>query len=158
MSISNFGNVDDLTDEQIAEFKEAFQIYDKDSDGLINLEELETVLRSLGSNIAEHKLKTFFQSLDLEENGSISFKEFLILMASQVNDVIEESDLIDAFKTFDPENSGKISAQELRTLLMSCPEFRDDSEIQDILEQADVEKTGQVDYYEFIKLVNSSCK
>lgn len=37
---------DHLTEEQIAEFKEAFQIFDKDGDGLITTKELGTVMRS----------------------------------------------------------------------------------------------------------------
>jgi Ca2+-binding EF-hand superfamily protein len=38
-----------LTDEQIAEFKDAFSLFDKDGDGSITLEELATVMRSLGT-------------------------------------------------------------------------------------------------------------
>jgi calmodulin len=38
----------ELTDEQIAEFKEAFALFDKDGDGTITTKELGTVMRSLG--------------------------------------------------------------------------------------------------------------
>ena len=37
-----------LTEEQIAEFKEAFSLFDKDGDGTITTKELGTVMRSLG--------------------------------------------------------------------------------------------------------------
>jgi EF hand len=40
--------VDSLTEEQIAEFKEAFSLFDKDGDGNITTKELGTVMRSLG--------------------------------------------------------------------------------------------------------------
>ena len=36
---------DTLTDEQIAEFKEAFALFDKDGDGTITTKELGTVMR-----------------------------------------------------------------------------------------------------------------
>ena len=39
---------DQLTEEQIAEFKEAFSLFDKDGDGTITTKELGTVMRSLG--------------------------------------------------------------------------------------------------------------
>ncbi len=39
---------DQLTEEQIAEFKEAFSFFDKDGDGTITTKELGTVMRSLG--------------------------------------------------------------------------------------------------------------
>ena len=35
---------DQLTEEQIAEFKEAFSLFDKDGDGTVSTKELEAVL------------------------------------------------------------------------------------------------------------------
>ena len=40
-----------MTEEQIAEFKEAFSLFDKDGDGTITTKELGTVMRSLGRSI-----------------------------------------------------------------------------------------------------------
>ena len=47
---------DQLTEEQIAEFKEAFALFDKDGDGTITTKELGTVMRSLGQNPTEAEL------------------------------------------------------------------------------------------------------
>jgi len=46
-----------LTEEQIAEFKEAFSLFDKDGDGTITTKELGTVMRSLGQNPTEAELQ-----------------------------------------------------------------------------------------------------
>lgn len=48
---------DQLTEEQIAEFKEAFSLFDKDGDGTITTKELGTVMRSLGQNPTEAELQ-----------------------------------------------------------------------------------------------------
>ena len=48
---------DQLTEEQIAEFKEAFSLFDKDGDGTITTKELGTVMRSLGQNPNETELQ-----------------------------------------------------------------------------------------------------
>ena len=48
---------DQLTEEQIAEFKEAFSLFDKDGDGCITTKELGTVMRSLGQNPTEAELQ-----------------------------------------------------------------------------------------------------
>uniref|UniRef100_A0A3B3YEB5 EF-hand domain-containing protein n=1 Tax=Poecilia mexicana TaxID=48701 RepID=A0A3B3YEB5_9TELE len=45
---------DQLTEEQIAEFKEAFSLFDKDGDGTITTKELGTVMRSLGQTTARN--------------------------------------------------------------------------------------------------------
>ena len=44
---------DQLTEEQVAEFKEALFLYAKDDDGTIITRELGTVVRSLGQNPTE---------------------------------------------------------------------------------------------------------
>jgi len=51
---------DQLTEEQIAEFKEAFSLFDKDGDGTITTKELGTVMRSLGQNPTEAELQGNF--------------------------------------------------------------------------------------------------
>jgi len=51
---------DQLTEEQIAEFKEAFSLFDKDGDGTITTKELGTVMRSLGQNPTEAELQGIF--------------------------------------------------------------------------------------------------
>ena len=51
-----FAMADQLTEEQIAEFKEAFSLFDKDGDGTITTKELGTVMRSLPAEWLNFKL------------------------------------------------------------------------------------------------------
>uniref|UniRef100_A0A8W8P2K7 EF-hand domain-containing protein n=1 Tax=Magallana gigas TaxID=29159 RepID=A0A8W8P2K7_MAGGI len=55
-----------LTDEQIAEFKEAFSLFDKDGDGTITTSELGTVMRSLGQNPTEAELQDMINEVDAD--------------------------------------------------------------------------------------------
>uniref|UniRef100_A0A8C0I366 EF-hand domain-containing protein n=1 Tax=Balaenoptera musculus TaxID=9771 RepID=A0A8C0I366_BALMU len=55
---------DQLTEEQIAEFKEAFSLFDKDGDGTITTKELGTVMRSLGQNPTEVELQDMINEVD----------------------------------------------------------------------------------------------
>ena len=55
---------DQLTEEQIAEFKEAFSLFDKDGDGTITTKELGTVMRSLGQNPTEAELQDMVNLLN----------------------------------------------------------------------------------------------
>lgn len=66
----------ELTDEQKAEFKEAFSLFDKDGDETITTKELGTVMRSLGQNPTEAELQDMIQEVDKDGNGTIDFEEF----------------------------------------------------------------------------------
>ncbi|KAM1789794.1 hypothetical protein ACFX12_033919 [Malus domestica] len=73
-----------LTDEQIIEFKEAFCLFDKDGDGCITTKEYETVMRYLGHNPTEVELEDMISEVDADQNGTIDFSKFLNLMARKM--------------------------------------------------------------------------
>lgn len=52
-----FEKADQLTAEEIAEYKEAFQLFDTDGDGSITAIELGTVLRKFGMNPSDAELQ-----------------------------------------------------------------------------------------------------
>lgn len=56
-NLSFFLQSDQLSQEQIAEYREAFQLFDKDGDGSISANELGVVLRSFGMNPSDAELQ-----------------------------------------------------------------------------------------------------
>uniref|UniRef100_A0A673TA52 EF-hand domain-containing protein n=1 Tax=Suricata suricatta TaxID=37032 RepID=A0A673TA52_SURSU len=58
-----------LIEEQIAELKEAFPLFDKDGGGTITTKELGTVMRSLGQNPKETELQDMIDKVDAEDHG-----------------------------------------------------------------------------------------
>ncbi|GBP79243.1 Calmodulin [Eumeta japonica] len=72
-------DADQLTEEQIAEFKEAFSLFDKDGDGTITTKELGTVMRSLGQNPTEAELQDMINEVDADVSARVAqnwFKHF----------------------------------------------------------------------------------
>lgn len=65
---------DQLTEEQIAEFKEAFSLFDKDGDGTITTKELGTVMRSLGQNPTEAELQDMINEVDADGMYKIIYR------------------------------------------------------------------------------------
>jgi calmodulin len=66
---------DQLTEEQIAEFKEAFSLFDKDGDGTITTKELGTVMRSLGQNPTEAELQDMINEVNDNAIYKIAHKD-----------------------------------------------------------------------------------
>jgi calmodulin len=146
---------ENLTEEQIAEFKEAFQIFDKDGDGMITTKELGTVMRSLGQNPSEEELKVMIEEVDADGSGTIDFKEFLGLMARKMKETDTEEELIEAFKVFDRDGNGVISAHELRFVMTTAGEQLTDDEIEEMIREADIDGDGYIDYEEFVRMMMS---
>jgi calmodulin len=145
-----------LTPEQIAEFREAFNIFDKDGDGRITAKELGTVMRSLGQNPSEAELQDMVNQVDLDGNGTIEFDEFLYMMSRQMRDGDTEEDIKAAFRVFDKDGDGKITTAELTHIMNNLGEPLTQEEVDEMIAQADTNKDGIIDYAEFVHLMLSS--
>lgn len=146
---------DNLTDEQIIEFREAFQAFDKDGSGFITTKELGTVMRSLGQNLTESEVREIIDEVDEDKNGTIDFHEFLSLMARKMKIIDKEDELLDAFKLLDLDGSGKISKYELRYIILSTESGFTGDEIEDLFKKLEIDDDGNIDLLEFIKVLMS---
>ncbi|XP_048732599.1 calmodulin-A-like [Ostrea edulis] len=147
-----------LSDEQVAEFREAFNLFDKDGDGSITTTELGTVMRSLGQNPTESELQDMINEVDYDESGTIDFEEFLQMMARKMRDTDTKEELKEAFKVFDKDGNGFISASELRHVMKSLGERLTDEEVDEMIREADQDGDGQVNYDEFVNMMASGKK
>ncbi|CAL4935605.1 unnamed protein product [Urochloa decumbens] len=138
-----------LTEEEIAEFKEVFNLYDKDRDGFITSEELGTVMESLGENFTESELKAMIKAVDADGTGTIDFHKFLNLMARKLKDTDSEEKLQEAFDVIDKDQDGYISATELRQVMTNLGEKVTDQEVEEMMREADTDGDGLVSFEEF---------
>ncbi|KAM7198708.1 hypothetical protein V8F20_006023 [Naviculisporaceae sp. PSN 640] len=142
-----------LTPDQIAQFKEVFDVFDKDGTGDITAEELGHVMKELGLNPSKTELQDLLAEADENNDGVINFEEFLNLMSQRVGDTDTEQELISAFKVFDKDGSGTISTEELRDVLRSLGENLTDAELDEMVKLADKNGDGHIDYHEFAQIM-----
>uniref|UniRef100_A0A2K5R5H0 EF-hand domain-containing protein n=1 Tax=Cebus imitator TaxID=2715852 RepID=A0A2K5R5H0_CEBIM len=130
----------------IAEFKEDFSLFDKDSDRTITTKELGTVMRPLGQNPTEAELQDMI----------IDFHEFLTMMARKMKDTDSEEEIREAFNVFEKDDNGYISAAEFRhgEKLTNLGEKLTD-EVDEIIREADIDDDGQVNYEEFAQVMTA---
>jgi calmodulin len=144
---------DQLPEDKITECKEVFDLFDKDKDGSITVKELGDVMRALGANPTQTELQEMINEVDSNGSGKIEFKEFLELFAKKMKDPDTEEDLIEAFKIFDKDGNGVISAQELRHVMTTLGERLTEEEADEMIREADIDGDGYINYHEFVRIM-----
>ena len=131
-----------LSEDQIAEFREAFKLFDKDGDGTISTKELGTVMRSLGQNPTDAELNDLIEEVDVDGNGEVDFSEFLNLMAKRMRESETEEELMNAFKTLDLDGNNLISQTDLKLALKKMGTELTEEEIAELFLECDVDGDG----------------
>ena len=62
---------------------------------------------------------------------------------------------MEAFKVFDKDGNGFLSAAELRHVMTKLGEKLTDEEVDEMIREADVDGDGQINYEEFVKMMMS---
>ncbi|XP_793110.3 calmodulin-alpha [Strongylocentrotus purpuratus] len=145
--------VDQLTEEQIEEYKEAFAIFDKNGDGIITTKELGEVMTSFGESPNEGELRDMVNEIDVDGNGEIDFADFLSLMARPITDANTEQEIKEAFREFDKDGDGFISVTEFRYAMSTIADTLTEEELEEMIEEADAHGDGQINYEDFAKTI-----
>ncbi|XP_052103934.1 neo-calmodulin-like isoform X1 [Mytilus californianus] len=140
----------------VSDFKEVFELFDKDGDGTITIKELDTVMRSLGQNPTENEVKEMVQKVDKDGNGTIEFPEFLQMATDMMKSVDLADEVRDAFRLFDKNGDGYVTAPELKTILSNNGEKISDEELDAMVKDADVDGDGKINYEEFVSMLEGN--
>ncbi|KRZ15443.1 Calmodulin-like protein [Trichinella pseudospiralis] len=146
--------VNQLTPDEVDEFREAFMMFDKDKNGTISTKELGVAMRSLGQNPTEQELIEMINEVDIDGNGQIEFPEFCLMMKRMMKET--DSEMIrEAFRVFDKDGNGVVTAQEFRYFMMHMGMQFTEDEVDEMIQEVDVDGDGQIDYEEFVKMMTS---
>jgi len=143
-----------LTNEQVAEYKEVFMLFDKDEDGVLSFPELSVVMKSLGQRPSDEELLKMVQ--DVSEDPvyhTIEFNEFLQLLSKQQRSGTTRDSLTDAFSIFDKDDDGYIPVHEMREILQSLGDKMTDKELDEMMKAASSDREGFINYDEFVTVL-----
>ena len=143
-----------LTEEQVSAFKETFSLFDKHGDGTITSKDLGTAMQCLGIHLTEEELNKIVSEVEIEDDGKIDLDEFLIMMSKRMKQSSMEEELKEAFRIFDIDGNGFISAAELHHVMLNLGEKLTDLEIEEMIKVADVDNDGQINYEEFLTIID----
>jgi Ca2+-binding EF-hand superfamily protein len=112
-----------MSDQQmIKDLQSAFELFDKDGDGTITVDELEAVMRSLDLHPSREELQDMINEVDVDGSGKIELPEFIQLMSSKGAPGNPDDEIYAAFRVFDKDGNGSISADELRSVMENLGE------------------------------------
>jgi len=146
-----------LTDSQMRGLREQFQAIDANQDGHITREELDQAMTAAlssgeGQAVPFGKVKSEFDSVDIDGNGVIDYSEFCAA-AVQSGALRCEKAILAAFRVFDTDGNGQISKTELGDVMMF--QGTDQNELDKLLDPWDADGNGQLSFEEFREMVLS---
>jgi Ca2+-binding protein (EF-Hand superfamily) len=143
-----------LSKRRLHELKTAFDFFDKNKDGRISYKELAEIISSLGDPVSERDVRECILEVDLNGDGYVDFEEFVNMMTKKPVDEIEMMmELRKTFRLFDKNGDGQISVQELRESLWSLGEEISEEEAREMIQEADVDGDGYINFEEFARVM-----
>lgn len=146
----------ELTEDQKQEVREAFDLFDAEGSGTIDVKELKVAMRALGFEPKKEELKRMVSEVDKEGTGRISFSDFLAVMTQKMAEKDTKEEILRAFRLFDDDETGKISFRNLKRVATELGENLNDEELQDMINEADRDGDGEVNEEEFLHIMQKT--
>jgi centrin-1 len=142
----------ELSEEQTAEIREAFDLFDTSGKGLVPRKELKVMMRALG---VEARKDTLLR-LQAGRTGPLDYNEFAGLMTHILNEKDIHEEMMKAFNLFNVDGSGKISFDNLKAVAERLGETISDDELREMIKEADVDRDGAVSASEFVRIMKKT--
>lgn len=139
----------DLDPAKLTELKEAFQLLDLDHDGIISVPDLENTYKNLGKKQPQASL----QAMVDEALGPINMSIFINMLADRMKGSSPEQTLLDAFRVFDDDNSGRINVDELSKILTTQADRFKAEEMKELISLLDVDEDKKIDYKQLVQIM-----
>merc|ERR1719262_2160992 len=104
----------ELTDKEKGEIKEAFDLFDTDGSGNIDIKELTIAMKALGCEPKPGEIEKMIGDVDDDGSGEIGFPEFLKMMTDKILNKDPKDDLLKAFRLFDDDQTGFVTFKNLK--------------------------------------------
>ncbi|KAG6832538.1 hypothetical protein H0H92_000167 [Tricholoma furcatifolium] len=146
---------------QIQQFKEAFQLIDHDKDGWVSEKDLQEIFSSLGITPSKAMIEELLSArpgggggrVSYSEDRGINFTMFLTMMSERLFEFDTEGELVEAFESFDENDSGMVKVDEMRKWLKEVGERMSDEEIDRLVKGGFTDRAGNFNYREWVKVL-----
>mmetsp|Transcript_11087 Transcript_11087/g.18962 ORF Transcript_11087/g.18962 Transcript_11087/m.18962 type:complete len:154 (-) Transcript_11087:998-1459(-) len=147
-----------LSDHELENCRRAFQHFDRDNCGRLDLWELRGLLSRVGQDPTEDELSMLIAVVDDHGNGSIGFEQVVELLENmQKSDhnselLREDKGTVAAFVAMggNPDKTGELNTDRLKKVIK---DYRLSINIEGLLHDIDSDSSGYIDFNEFKTLL-----
>merc|ERR1712149_37963 len=135
------------------EIKEAFDLFDTDGSGNIDVKELTIAMKAIGCEPKPGEIEKMISDVDDDGSGEIGFPEFLAMMTHKILNKDPKDDMLKAFRLFDDDQTGAVTFKNLKRVAKETNQTLTDDELQEMLNDADKDGDGELNEEEFLMLM-----
>ena len=140
----------DVPEEKLAEYKEAFDMFDRNKKGTLSIGDITKIMRNFGYPMTKEEARSMISNVDASGDGEVDFEEFVMLMEKQIHNLGEDP-VLQAFKEFDKNDDGKITNREFRYILTHVGEnLFTEEEVDSLFKECELNENDDMEYEEFI--------
>jgi len=133
-----------------------FKAFDKNGDGKLSIQEVkEGYLEHYGRVMSDEEVENMFNAVDTDRSGFIDYSEFVVAAMNE-RQLTTNDKLQAAFKMFDKDNSGIISADEIKEVLQfGGSSSLSAAAVEVIIKQVDENGDGEISFEEFVAMMKN---
>ncbi len=135
----------ELTRHEEDEIKAAFNMFDKDGSGNIDVQEMRDAMRALSVILSKDQVQKMMATVDTDGNGFVDYEEFRTLIKDHIKIRNKEEELRNVFRIYDEDDTGLIEFNDLRRVASELDHGNvSDEDIYGMLFEATGDRKGKV--------------
>lgn len=152
-----------LTPEQLQQLRRAFLAFADHETQLVPASQLGPLLRSVGDAPRLRDLQSLHDALGVDDSVGgagyvLDFAEFTLVLALRTRHLHSIGDVVEAFRIFDPDNSGEITSAAFRDAMTQLTAAEDAADVEELLAEAEKISAAEDDRRKELKLARAAAR
>ena len=133
-----------LTDEELQEVREAFNLFDTEGTGTIDPKELKAAMQSLGFEAKNAAVFSIIRDIAASGEEAVTFDAFVEMLTAKIGESDSREDINKVFALFDVDGKGVITLRDLKRVAKELGETLTDAELLEMIERADRDGDSEI--------------
>jgi centrin-1 len=156
MTLVQRTQVNELTETEKQEIREAFDMFATDGSAYLDFSQFKVAMRALGFIPAKGEARALMKRVSDGDSVFIDFNQFQELMAQKIFARKPDDEIDQAFALFDKDEDNAVSFDDLKRITEELGENLTEQELLDMIKEADRAKKGAITKDDFVRVLRRS--